>query len=233
MRYLPLLFILLAGCEANSSSRAVKGKGTSADSTNAGAEVVTKIAGHVWWKKKPGEKQVRAICEKVTKMKSGELLRIEGNGNFQVADEEQADRYATSPKDFAQDCLWFYLERNRGRRYTTNEAAQELLRLLGKADYEPKHPTLGRKPEEVVREHLKKIYGKNGKGFEDRYGDPKEVMSHKSKHKVVIIQVQHRKAGSDKDFTDQVFILDGTKVSVVKFEDWERQKTKFGIEENP
>ena len=90
------------------------------------------------------------------------------------------------------------------------------------------HPTLGRKAEDVVKQELLKMYKREGKPLEDRYGEPKKVKSDKAKHNVVIIQVQHREAGSDKEFTDQVFILDRTKITVVKFEEWPMRKVEFG-----
>jgi hypothetical protein len=96
------------------------------------------------------------------------------------------------------------------------------------------HPTLGRKPADLIRDNLVQMYKKEGKGLgKFAVGEPKEVFSKKWNRKVVIIQVQHGPAGSEMDPVDQVFVLDRTKITAVKFDDWETQKVNFGIDENP
>jgi hypothetical protein len=96
------------------------------------------------------------------------------------------------------------------------------------------HPTLGREPEAVVKEQLKKMYAKDGKALESRYGMPKEVRSETSKRPVVIILVEHREAGSEGPYTQEVFVLDRTKITKCAVKDWPKAKgNDFGIAEDP
>lgn len=110
--------------------------------------------------------------------------------------------------------------------------AQE--RKAAKAMPQTNHPTLGREASAVVREILMKDYKSKGEGLGTfRVGDPKEVLSKKFNRKVVILEVQHGPAGSEKEPADDVFVLDRQKITKVKKEDWEKEKVGLGIDEEP
>lgn len=119
--------------------------------------------------------------------------------------------------------LWYF----KGQAELKDKKAQAALPQTN-------HPTLGREPETVVKEQLVKLYKKEGKAMEARYGHGKEVQSQKFNRPVVIILVQHREAGSDGDYTADVFVLDRTKISKVSAKDWPKAKgEQFGIAEDP
>lgn len=97
-------------------------------------------------------------------------------------------------------------------------------------------------PDKHIRNYIKEEYKKLGKGYEIvGLNPPKKVQSKLGPREFVIARVQHKATsgdeGSDQPVMDQVFVIEymgnTIKIKVIKFEDWDMQKTQFGIEDEP
>ena len=134
MRSLAILVacVMLVGCETEAAKTAKK------PATVNAIDNIKKIAAHDWWKKKPNEKQVEAICKKVVGMTAGKVLIIQGDGTFltgtnaDVPVNHRGERVNTDTTDY----LFFYLDPSQPSHYTTCEVADEVLQKLDKAKYQ-------------------------------------------------------------------------------------------------
>jgi len=87
-----------------------------------------------------------------------------------------------------------------------------------------------------VRQYLEKITKEQGRGYQFKgVLGPKELNSEKLGRKVFLVRARWIMTGEDTEnkINDQMLIIDGNKIEVIEYEEWDRQKGEKGISEEP